>query len=74
MEKKLPVILKAGNIDNCPHHEKINGRIGICSLCGQVRQYPDYGAITDQHFTAVNYRRGTGKDLLPYSREGDFIY
>ncbi len=74
MEKKLPVILKEGNNPSCIHKENISGRIGICKLCGQVRQYPDYGAITDQHFTAVNYRRGTGKDLLPYAREGDFIF
>ena len=74
MEKKLPVILKAGDKEGCVHIEKIVGKIGICSSCGQVRQYPDYGAITDQHFTAVNFRHSVGKDLLPYFKEGDFIY
>ncbi len=74
MEKKLPVILKEGNNPSCIHKENISGRIGICKLCGQVRQYPDYGAITDQHFTAVNYRRYVSKDILPFYHDGDFIF
>ena len=40
-------MLKRGDA-NCVHHEYIEGVIGTCVICGQVREYPKPVVVMDK--------------------------
>jgi hypothetical protein len=58
-------MLRAGNDPDCVHYEQIDGDIGTCVRCGQVRKYPDYGKYSEEKPNPFPRKRDAS-NIMPF--------